>query len=193
MTPTRHPAPARERLLAAAEELFYARGIASTGVDAVIARAGVATGSLYNNFTGKDALVAAYLEARHRRWREQWEAAVAEQTDPAARVLAIFTAMQRWDRTLGKNRGCADVAAILQLPPGSPGAVVATAHKKHVRHRLRELLTEAHAANPDEVARDIMLVYEGMLSLLAMRLDPDPVGRARRHASALLSAALTSP
>lgn len=191
MTPHQQQPPARERLLAAAEELFYAQGIASTGVDAVIARAGVATGSLYNNFAGKDALVAAYLEARDRRWREQWEAAVGEHTDPVGRVLAIFTAMQRWDRTLSDNRGCADLAAILQLPPGSPGVVAANAHKQHIRHRLQELLCETGAANPDEVARDIMLVYEGMLSLLAMHLDPDPIGRARHHASALLRAALT--
>ena len=50
---------ARERLLAASDELFYRDGVHSTGIDAVIEKAHVAKGSLYYNFDGKDALVAA--------------------------------------------------------------------------------------------------------------------------------------
>ncbi len=56
--------PARERLLAAAEELFYQDGVQSVGIDRVIERAGVAKASLYANFKGKDDLVRAYLDAR---------------------------------------------------------------------------------------------------------------------------------
>jgi AcrR family transcriptional regulator len=58
---------ARERLLRAAADLFYSSGINSTGVDAVVRRAGVAKASLYNNFSGTEGLVAAYLD----RAREQ--------------------------------------------------------------------------------------------------------------------------
>ena len=41
---------ARERLLAASDELFYRDGVHSTGIDAVIEKAGVAKGSLYYIF-----------------------------------------------------------------------------------------------------------------------------------------------
>ena len=51
--------PARERLLTAAEELFYREGVQSVGIDKIIERAGVAKASLYSNFTGKDDLVRA--------------------------------------------------------------------------------------------------------------------------------------
>lgn len=188
MPSTRQTPTARDRLLAAAEELFYARGIAATGVDAVIARAGVATGSLYNNFAGKDALVAAYLESRDHRWRARWEEAVAEQSEPVARVLALFTAVRRWDRELARNRGCAHLAATLQLPPDSPGATAAREHKRHLRRRLRALTAAAGAG--DDVADGIALVYEGMLALLALGLDPDPVTRAEAQAEAILRTAL---
>jgi AcrR family transcriptional regulator len=53
---------ARERLLAASDELFYRDGVHSTGIDAVIAKAGVAKGSLYYIFGGKDELVAAIAD-----------------------------------------------------------------------------------------------------------------------------------
>src|SRR5690242_20426346 len=93
--------PARVRLLRAADELFYEHGIAGTGVDAVIARAGVATGSLYKNFSGKDELVAAYLAERDLRWRQEWEAAIAAADDPVDRVLALFAATDRWRERAG--------------------------------------------------------------------------------------------
>ncbi len=54
--------PARGRLLKAAAELFYAQGMAATGIDAITERAGVARKSLYNNFSSKDDLVLAYID-----------------------------------------------------------------------------------------------------------------------------------
>lgn len=67
MVRTKQGGGTRDRLLAAADELFYSNGISSTGVDAVISRAQVSIGSLYNNFGSKDNLVMAYLETRDQR------------------------------------------------------------------------------------------------------------------------------
>ena len=53
---------ARERLLAAADELFfYEEGIHTVGIERVIERAVVAKASLYNAFGSKDELIRAYL------------------------------------------------------------------------------------------------------------------------------------
>ncbi|GAB2936720.1 TetR/AcrR family transcriptional regulator [Rhodococcus aerolatus] len=177
---------ARERLLRAADELFYAEGIASTGVDAVVDRAGVATGSLYNNFGGKDGLVAAYLTDRDERWRAIWQACVAEQDDPVERVLAVFTAVQRWGGVADVHRGCALLAAAVQLPAGHPGQQVAADHKRHLAARLRELCAAAGVPDPSGAAADVLLVYEGLQNFVALGLDPDPVARARRLAATRL-------
>lgn len=179
--------PARARLLHAADELFYERGITGTGVDAVIERAGVATGSLYKNFSGKDDLVAAYLADRDERWRAAWEAAIAETDDPVERVLAIFTATRRWAGRSGLTRGCAHVAAAGQLPPEHPGAAVATEHKQRVVARLTTLVAAAGIAEPDSLAGDLALIYDGMLSAMAIRWDADPCARAERLARGLLT------
>jgi AcrR family transcriptional regulator len=56
---------ARERLLAAATELFYADGINTVGIDRVIEHAGVAKASLYDCFGSKEELIRSYLEARN--------------------------------------------------------------------------------------------------------------------------------
>ncbi|MGE2712857.1 TetR/AcrR family transcriptional regulator [Mycolicibacterium litorale] len=179
--------PARSRLLRAADELFYGRGIATTGVDAVIEKAGVATGSLYKNFRGKDDLVAAYLADRDRRWRDLWEACIEAETDPEERVLAIFTATELWSAQTSLARGCAHVAAAVQLPHDHPGLAAVAAHKRHAVARLTREVAAAGVADADRTARDIALVYDGMLSALAVGVEPDPVGRARRIARLLLA------
>ena len=81
---------ARERLLAASDELFYRDGVHSTGIDAIIERAGVAKGSLYYIFGGKDELVAAYLRGRHDTWRQRIEARQAGVDDPDEKILAVL-------------------------------------------------------------------------------------------------------
>ena len=182
--------PARDRLLVAAEELFYTRGIASTGVDAVVARAGVATASMYKHFRGKDDLVAAYLTARDDRWREHWEAHVAAHDDAHERILALFAAIRDWDAGPGSSHGCAHVSASLQLPAEHPGRAVARRHKQHIVERLGRLVVDAGIPAPDEVTQDLLLIYEGMFTLLALDLDPDPVERARRLARQRLTAAV---
>src|SRR6478752_4765810 len=85
---------ARERLLAAADELFYAEGVHSVGIDRIIEHAGVAKASLYNTFGSKDELVRAYLSARHDRRRDRITAAVAARDTPRARLLAIFDVLE---------------------------------------------------------------------------------------------------
>ena len=51
--------PARERLLAAADELMFVEGVVLTPVDVILRRAGASPATLYANFGNKDGLIAA--------------------------------------------------------------------------------------------------------------------------------------
>ena len=185
--PARAPGAVRDRLLDAAEQLFYADGIASTGVDAVLERAHVATGSLYKNFGGKDGLVEAYLDHREQRWRAHWEACVEAEDDPVERVLAIFTAVETWDPRSPVNRGCAFVAAGVQLPAGHRATRVLLDHTRHLTAQLGRLCAALGPSSPDAVddlVKDVLLVYEGMISLVTLGVEPAAADRARRLARA---------
>ena len=78
---SRRPSP-RERLLKAADELFYAEGINSVGIDRVIERADVARASLYSTFGSKDELIRAYLEQRMEISKARLRAAAEAHDDP---------------------------------------------------------------------------------------------------------------
>ncbi|GAA4415331.1 TetR/AcrR family transcriptional regulator [Georgenia halophila] len=174
--------PARDRLLRAAEELFYAHGIAAVGVDAVVERAGVATASLYKNFAGKDGLVAEYLRTRDERWRQHWESCITSHDDPLERALAVFTALDTWEADAGRHNGCAHLAALQQLAGDHAGSAVAREHKAHLRHRLGELVAAVGVRDADSAATDLLLIYEGTLALQAQDVASDPVERGGRLA-----------
>jgi AcrR family transcriptional regulator len=190
--------PARNRLLDAAGELFYASGIAATGVDAVLARAGVSPATMYAHFAGKDALVAAYLAQRFQLWQQTWDGVLAERSDPIDRLLSLFDAVTRFREQEGNRRGCAFLAAATELPADHPGQQWLRADSHLLTGRLRELAVAAGLRDPGEVAATLLMLYDGALSRFArsaITSDPaeddpvgdDPVGRARRLAAGWLA------
>jgi AcrR family transcriptional regulator len=179
---------ARERLLAAANELFYAEGVHTVGIDRVIERAGVAKASLYNTFGSKDELVRAYLESRHTRMAERITRHLARYTDPRDRLLSVFEAQGELFAEPG-FRGCAFASASAE----SPGELVEQAsgdYRRWVRALLTDLAGEAGVHEPEILGRKLHMIYDG--ASLSARMDRDPAvaDGARSAAEALLDAAL---
>jgi AcrR family transcriptional regulator len=180
---------ARERLLAAASELFYAEGVHTVGIDRVIERAGVAKASLYNTFGSKDGLVKAYLEGRHALQVGRITRYISRYGTPRERLLGVFEAQGEVFATAG-FRGCAFVSASAE----SPGEVVEQAADQYrgwVRTLLTDLAREAGVAAPETLGRQLHMIYDG--ASLSARMDHDPTVSvaARAAAETLLDAALT--
>ena len=180
--------PARERLLAAAEELFYQDGVQSVGIDRVIERAGVAKASLYANFKGKDDLVRAYLDARFEARRASIETKLALQEAPRDKMLAVFDAMTE---PLAKRnyRGCAFLRATAEMPADASGREVCRDARRWTRELLSGLAKEAGASNPDVLAKQLVLLYDGAAASAQMDRDPAAAAEARAAAVLLIDAA----
>jgi AcrR family transcriptional regulator len=174
----------RERLLDAANELFYAEGVQSVGIDRVIERA-----SLYSTFGSKEELVRAYLEARHERTLGRLRAAAAGVEDPVERILAVFDAQARLFRTPDFH-GCAFTAAASEAARGGRIDEAAESYRHDVRALFTELAAEAGAGDPEQLASQLQMVYDG--GGVAANLDRNPgiAGPARAAARALVAAAL---
>ena len=163
--------PARERLLDAAEALFYERGIAATGVDAVLRRAGVAPATLYAHFAGKDHLVAAYLQRRHERWRAVWDEVLARCGDDAtARALSVFDALDAFAGPPSTARGCAFLAAAVEVVDlDHPARPWLEADTRLLLERVHDLAAGTGADHPDALADELLLLYDGALAARARR------------------------
>jgi AcrR family transcriptional regulator len=180
---------ARRRLLDAASELFYAEGVQSVGIDRIIEKAGVAKASLYNAFGSKEALARAYLEERHAGTTGRLTEAIASTDVPRERILAVFAAQAELFAEPG-FRGCAFVAASSEAPPGGLVEQAADEYRAWILNMFRELAADAEAADPDMLAAQLQVIYDG--AGLGVRMDrrPDVAVSARAAVNALLDAQL---
>jgi AcrR family transcriptional regulator len=176
--------PAGERLLAAASELFYRRGIRAVGVDLVAEVAGTTKKTLYDRFGSKDELVALYLRRRARRWQEFLFARLDRPPGPA-RVLAVFDALDEWLRD--QDRGCAFVNAHAEVGgTAHPAVPVIRAEKAWMRSLFVDLVDEAGLPG-EEVGSPLHLLYEGATVAHTAGARPDAVAIARLAAARLLT------
>ncbi len=139
----RSVSPSAERILAAADKLFYRQGIRAVGVDAVAAEAGVSKRTLYNYYPSKDDLIAAYLTARFRH---------LEPSDAPAReqILGNFDRLERMFAD-ASFRGCPYVNAVTELgDPKHAAAGIALQFKEQRRLWFRALLERLQAREPDD-------------------------------------------
>jgi AcrR family transcriptional regulator len=180
---------ARERLLASADELFYAEGVHTVGIDRVIEHAGVAKGSLYNLFGSKEGLVRAYLESRHDGTMKRILAAVERHCSPRERLLAVFEAQGELFAERG-FRGCAFVAAAAEAPRGGLIEQAADEYRMGIRALFTDLAEQTGASDPRKLARQLQVVYDGAGLAAGMDRDPSIATTARAAAEALLDASL---
>ena len=138
---------ARERLLAAANDLFYAEGVQTVGIDRVIEHAGVAKASLYNTFGSKENLVQAYLESRHEATLERLRGSVARHSDPRQRLLAVFDAQAEMFAEPSFH-GCAFITASAEAPDGGLIEQAADEYRAEIRSLLTDLAREPAPPNP---------------------------------------------
>jgi AcrR family transcriptional regulator len=178
----------RDRLLQAASALFYAEGVQSVGIDRVIERAGVAKASLYSTFGSKEGLVCAYLNARHEETLARLRSAVAATEDPIERLLAVFDAQARLFHTPDFH-GCAFTAAATEAPSGGRIDAAAQSYRHDIHVLFNELAVAAGVPDPELLASQLQLVYDG--GGLAANLDKNPeiATAARAAASALIATA----
>ncbi|MFJ4897867.1 MULTISPECIES: TetR/AcrR family transcriptional regulator [unclassified Streptomyces] len=183
---------ARERLLAAADELFYAEGVQSVGIDRVIEHAGVAKASLYNTFGGKEQLVRAYLDTRHAATVDRITRAVAEHDTPREQMLAVFESQGRqFDRP--GFRGCAFIRAGAEASPGGLVQEAADSFRGWMRELFTRLAAEAGAADPDALGHQLHILYDGAGISALMDHDSDVAAASRAAATALIAAATGAP
>jgi AcrR family transcriptional regulator len=185
---------ARARLLAAAADRFYDHGVAATGIDTITAAAGVAKMSLYNNFTSKDVLVLAYLEARHQEWLGLYRARLAEATDARDRVAAVFDAYIDHAEKAYRHgfRGCGLLNAAAELPAGAPGRDAVRRHKEEVEALLAGHLAEVDglpAGRIGDLAEELSFLLEGAMARAGLEGDSRRLHRVRELALQWVDAA----
>jgi AcrR family transcriptional regulator len=180
---------ASDRLIATASRLFQERGYALVGINEIIAAAGVARMSLYNNFSSKEDLaVAAYRSVSLGR-RESFDAAIAEAPSPEDAVVAIFDLARKLAEMPG-FRGCSFINLAAHIGPEEQKLVaVVTEHKTALRERLEAVVAEAGVLNARGLAIQLLNLWDGAIVEAAIMRSVEPIEAAIDAARALLQSA----
>ena len=185
VTSTTRPrkAGAHDRLIAAAERLFYAEGIHAVGVERLCAEAEVSKRSLYQHFSGKDEVVTAMLHAQAARFADQL---VPDGHSPRERILAVFDALDQAADS-PDFRGCPFVGAASELKDREhPAVQVASKQKAALTEYFAEALRAGGARKADLLALQLTLIFDGASAYSMMRGEPTPA--TRQAVETLLSA-----
>ena len=191
MMPTESTPSPRQRLLDAAAVLFYEQGIAATGIDSIIKRAGVAKQSLYNHFASKADLVAAYLDIRHQEWLDLYAVRLAQASTPKDRVLAVFAAYQDHAEFAYEHgfRGCGLLNAAAELSVGEAGRDTVRRHKEEVEAIMRghlQILFSGAPAYAEQLARHLAFLLEGAITRAGLEGSSVCMQQAQAMAARLL-------
>jgi len=180
---------ARERVLAAAYDLFSHKGVRGVGVDSIIASAGVAKRTFYRHFRAKENLVLAFLQRREQLWTMGWlEAEVTNRAAaPEQRLLAIFEVFDDWFRR-DDFEGCSFINVLLETAePGNHVRQASATHLARIRDFLQRLAEDAGISQPDDFARKWHILMKGSI-VAAGEGDQLAARRAREIGLALLRA-----
>ena len=177
----------RERILAAASELFTKQGVGATGVDTLIASAGVAKATFYRHFPSKDDLVVAWLRDPRTRWLDRLRVeAEAHATSPDEVIPAFFDAVVGWLETDG-GRGCPYLDTAIEMSElAEPALAVIRAYLVEVEGYIRERLIAAGNPDADALAPKLQALLMGGMALSVAVGDTNPARAARAALTELL-------
>jgi AcrR family transcriptional regulator len=183
----------RERLIEAGLKLFYRDGFHATGIDTVLAEAGVAKKTLYAHFKSKEDLILAVMRRRdelHRNWfmREVEK----RSANPEKRLLACFDVIGDWVKS--KNfYGCACINASAEFAEkNDPVHRAAAEHKQFVMSYLERLARAAQLKNPELLARQLLVMIDGAVVVAQVTGRSAVVADAKRAAEVVITRAAGS-
>ena len=180
----------RDALLDTAEALFARHGYRAVGIDAVLAAAGVAKMTLYKHFRSKEELIAAVLKRRASAIAAGLAKRIAAAPeDPGTRLLAVLDWLEQAVCS-PQFHGCLFIKAASEYPAAEDlPRQAAEAFKGGCRDLLEGLCRDLAVADPEGLARQLQLLFEGALVVAFLQRTPMAGGDARRAAEALLASA----
>ena len=156
-----------ERILETASRLFYKQGYHTTGINRIIAEAGVAKASFYHHFHSKEELCIAYLRKRHHDWFSWLWQEIEQHKSAQERLLSLFTFLEQWLPDCN-FRGCAFLNIASEFPsPNNAIRLLVAEHKDALWDCIRQLVKLGISTDENDLALRtdlIYLLFEGAIS-----------------------------
>lgn len=176
----------REKILNTAEQLIYQNGIHAMGMDLLVKTSGVARKSIYRHFANKEDVASAALTGRDERWMHWFRTESDKGETPQERILNMFTALKSWFESDG-FRGCAFINTAGEVgDPEDPVRQIAKMHKQKLLDYALELSGQLNVEHPEALARQLLILLEGAITMSYVMGDRSAADNAREIAKLML-------
>ena len=180
----------KDRVIETASDLFYNKGYNQTGINQIIAEAGVAKASMYQHFRSKEDIAVAYLVRRHGMWMGKLNACVSKQNTSKGKVIGCFDYLQEW-LTEVDFRGCGWQNIITDLPEGQQKIWdQAVYHKNELRNWIHDLMSQENQytiKESEQIGDEILILIEGAIILSQIQKNDWPIVVAKKACVKLLA------
>ncbi|RLD26629.1 MAG: TetR/AcrR family transcriptional regulator [Bacteroidetes bacterium] len=179
----------KERIIESASNLFYFQGYNQTGINQIIAEAGVAKASMYQHFRSKEDIAVAYLIGRHIMWMGKLNECVERKNQKKGKIIGCFDYLTEW-LTEVNFRGCGWQNIIADLPEDHTKIKdQAVLHKNEFRDWIHQLMKEEkyNVKQAVELGDEILILIEGAIILSQIQKNDWPIQTAKRACVRLLT------
>ncbi|MEQ9518416.1 MAG: TetR/AcrR family transcriptional regulator [Parvibaculum sp.] len=182
----------RDHLVQVAQDEFAAHGFHGTGIDGLLAKAGVSKKTLYAHFRSKEELIVAVLRGHDTNFRDDFKRDVeALADDPKERLLAVFDVASDWFHEKSFY-GCIFINAVAEYSEGtSPIREACRDFKQMMKTYIIDLARDASLPQPGVIGAQLALLLEGATVTAQVSGDKNAALIAKEAARSLIASALT--
>lgn len=171
----------RQRIVAAADQLFYVRGYNQTSFSDISDATGLPRGNFYYYFKTKEDILDAVVESRVDGFGEMLKACTLAATDPLARLRAFVRMPLQNEQVLQYGCPIGTLSVELGKSPAQESTRVHIAAVFDVlRHWCAEQFTQAgvDSTRADQLALDLLARMQGMALIAGIYNDREFLQRA---------------
>jgi len=156
------------------------------GMDLLVKTSGVARKSIYRHFANKEDVASAALTERDERWMLWFRTESDKGETPQDRILNMFTVLKSWFESEG-FRGCAFINTAGEVgDPEDPVRQIAKMHKQKLLDYALELSGQLGVEHPAVLARQLLILLEGAITMSYVMGDWNAADNAREIAKLML-------
>lgn len=166
-----------------AARLFYEQGYNSTGINQIIAEAGIAKASLYAHFPSKVDILKKYLQNTSESSIEVLRSIVEQKQTPQEKVLSVFDSLLNFSHETNFN-GCQFLNIAAEIPQSNDDILsIIQGHKDKIRQLFLEIL---EPINKENLADELYILFEGALASSKVFKDKWTIETTRRMVEKLI-------
>lgn len=181
----------KDKILQTATDLFQTRGINSTGVDKIVAVAGTTKMTLYKRFSSKEGLIIEVLNKSQQDFQNWLDAKLNSHSKaPADKITQLFDFIEEWV-TSPSFQGVGFIKASAEFPnEESPIHQLSSKQSRDFRQYISQLAREAEIKDPDSLAVQLSLLFEGAVQAEQMTRGSGAIKYAKKAAKLLIDGAI---